>query len=132
MTPTSVIAVCRAVRVRGLASGPLNVVFGVPHQFSDYLLASVIIRKLSFTGSVPVGRRLASLAGQGLKRMTLELGGHAPFIVTNDADVDLAAQMGATLKFRNAGQVCAAPKRFYIQSGEIGRASCRARDGLQG
>jgi succinate-semialdehyde dehydrogenase/glutarate-semialdehyde dehydrogenase len=116
-TPSSCIALCRAFQDAGLPDGALNVVFGVPHEISEHLLASDVIKKLSFTGSVPVGRRLAALAGQGLKRVTLELGGHAPFIVTNDADVELAAQMGAALKFRNAGQVCAAPTRFYVQSG---------------
>ncbi|MEI9927350.1 MAG: aldehyde dehydrogenase family protein [Sphingomonas sp.] len=85
-TPSSCIALCRAFQDAGLPAGALNVVFGVPHEISEYLLASDIIKKLSFTGSVPVGRRLAALAGQGLKRVTLELGGHAPFIVTNDAD----------------------------------------------
>jgi succinate-semialdehyde dehydrogenase/glutarate-semialdehyde dehydrogenase len=116
-TPTSCIALCRAFQDAGLPDGVLNVLFGVPHEISERLLASDIIRKLSFTGSVAVGRRLAALAGQGLKRMTLELGGHAPFIVTDDADVERAAQLGATLKFRNAGQVCASPTRFYVQSG---------------
>ncbi|MHB1207778.1 MAG: NAD-dependent succinate-semialdehyde dehydrogenase [Rhodospirillaceae bacterium] len=116
-TPSSCIALCRAIEDAGLPAGALNVVFGVPHEVSEYLLASDIIKKVSFTGSVPVGRRLAALAGQGLKRITLELGGHAPFIVTDDADVGLAAQMAATLKFRNAGQVCVSPTRFYVQAG---------------
>jgi succinate-semialdehyde dehydrogenase/glutarate-semialdehyde dehydrogenase len=116
-TPSSCIALCRAFSDAGLPAGALNVVFGVPDEISSRLLSSEVIRKVSFTGSVPVGRRLAELAGRGLKRVTLELGGHAPFIVTDDADVDLAARMGAMLKFRNAGQVCAAPTRFYVQSG---------------
>lgn len=116
-TPSSCIALCKAFNDAGVHPGALNVVFGVPHEISEYLLASEIIRKVSFTGSVPVGRRLAALAGQGLKRVTLELGGHAPFIVTNDADVDLAAKLGSSVKFRNAGQVCISPTRFYVQSG---------------
>lgn len=116
-TPSSCLALCRAFNDAGLPAGALNVVFGVPDEVSRHLLSSEVIRKLSFTGSVPVGRRLAELAGRGLKRVTLELGGHAPFIVTDDADVDLAARMGAMLKFRNAGQVCAAPTRFYVQAG---------------
>jgi succinate-semialdehyde dehydrogenase/glutarate-semialdehyde dehydrogenase len=116
-TPGPCIALCRAFQDAGLPPGALNVVFGVPGEVSEYLLASEVIRKLSFTGSIPVGRRLAELAGRGLKRVTLELGGHAPFIVTDDADIDLAARMSAMLKFRNAGQVCAAPTRFYVQSG---------------
>ena len=116
-TPSPCIALCRAFHDAGVPAGALNVVFGVPHEISEYLLASDIIKKMSFTGSVPVGRHLAALAGQGLKRVTLELGGHAPFIVTDDADIELAAQLGAMVKFRNAGQVCIAPTRFYVQSG---------------
>ena len=116
-TPSACLALCRAFHDAGLPAGALNVLFGVPHEISEYLLASDIIRKMSFTGSVPVGRRLAALAGQGLKRVTLELGGHAPFIVTDAADIDLAAQLAVTIKFRNAGQVCIAPTRFYVQSG---------------
>jgi succinate-semialdehyde dehydrogenase/glutarate-semialdehyde dehydrogenase len=98
----------------GLPKGVLNCVWGVPSEVSSHLIASPIVRKVSFTGSVPVGRLIASMAGAGLKRMTLELGGHSPAIVCEDADVDAAAKVLSTVKFNNAGQVCVAPNRFYV------------------
>ncbi|WP_437880437.1 NAD-dependent succinate-semialdehyde dehydrogenase [Pseudomonas sp. LRF_L74] len=116
-TPSSCIELCRAFEDAGLPKGVLNLVFGVPAEISEYLIASPVIRKVSFTGSVPVGRTLGALAGQYLKRCTLELGGHAPFIVCDDVDVQAVATLGASLKFRNAGQICASPTRFYVQRG---------------
>ncbi|WP_250520742.1 MULTISPECIES: NAD-dependent succinate-semialdehyde dehydrogenase [unclassified Caballeronia] len=115
-TPSSCIEMCRAFQDAGLPSGVLNLLFGVPAEVSSYLIRSDVIRKVSFTGSVPVGRALGAMAAQHLKRCTLELGGHAPFIVSEDADVSAAAALGAGLKFRNAGQVCASPTRFFVQS----------------
>src|SRR5690606_25475893 len=94
--------------------GCLNIVWGVPHEVSDYLIRSPIVRKISFTGSVPVGKQLAALAGQHMKRTTMELGGHSPVIVFDDADVDRAADALQAFKFRNAGQVCVSPTRFYL------------------
>lgn len=114
-TPSSCIELCRAFEDAGLPKGVLGLVFGVPADISEYLIASPVIRKVSFTGSVPVGRQLGALAGQHLKRCTLELGGHAPFIVCDDVDVQSVATLGAGLKFRNAGQICASPTRFYVQ-----------------
>ena len=99
----------------------LNVVWGVPSEVSEYLIDSPVVRKISFTGSVPVGKHLAALAGARMKRVTMELGGHAPVIVFDDADIERAAEMLATLKFRNAGQVCVAPTRFYIQRASYDR-----------
>jgi succinate-semialdehyde dehydrogenase/glutarate-semialdehyde dehydrogenase len=98
----------------GLPKGTLNVVFGVPDLVSRHLIASDIIRKISFTGSVGVGKHLARLAADGLKRVTLELGGHAPVVVCADADVEQAARLTAAAKFRNAGQVCISPSRFFV------------------
>ncbi|WP_397453202.1 NAD-dependent succinate-semialdehyde dehydrogenase [Pseudomonas sp. NA-150] len=115
-TPSSCIELCRAFQDAGVPDGVLNLVFGVPAEVSDYLIRSEVIRKVSFTGSVPVGRALGALAGQYLKRCTLELGGHAPFIVCDDVDVKAVAALGAGLKFRNGGQICASPTRFYVQS----------------
>ncbi|SCY73473.1 NAD-dependent succinate-semialdehyde dehydrogenase [Pseudomonas sp. NFACC37-1] len=115
-TPSSCIELCRAFQDAGVPNGVLNLVFGVPAEVSDYLIRSEVIRKVSFTGSVPVGRALGALAGQYLKRCTLELGGHAPFIVCDDVDVKAVAALGAGLKFRNGGQICASPTRFYVQS----------------
>jgi succinate-semialdehyde dehydrogenase/glutarate-semialdehyde dehydrogenase len=114
--PSAVVAIARLFHEAGLPPGVLNVVWGVPHEISGYLIASPIVRKVSFTGSVPVGKQLAALAGAHMKRMTMELGGHAPVIVCEDADVERAAAMLATLKFTNAGQVCVSPTRFFIQA----------------
>lgn len=112
-TPSACIELCRCFVEAGVPAGVVNLVFGVPAEISDHLIRSPIIRKVSFTGSVPVGRHLAALAGQNLKRCTLELGGHAPFIVCDDVDVEAVAKLAAGLKFRNAGQVCASPTRLY-------------------
>ncbi|WP_186091274.1 NAD-dependent succinate-semialdehyde dehydrogenase [Burkholderia gladioli] len=116
-TPSACIELCRAFQDAGVPPGVVNLVFGVPAEVSSFLIGSDVIRKVSFTGSVPVGRALGAMAAQHLKRCTLELGGHAPFIVCDDADIDAAAALGAGLKFRNAGQVCASPTRFFVQAG---------------
>jgi succinate-semialdehyde dehydrogenase/glutarate-semialdehyde dehydrogenase len=92
----------------------LSIVFGVPSQVSEHLLASPIIRKLSFTGSTRVGKHLMKLAADGMKRTTMELGGHAPVIVFDDVDVDHVLNLSAMSKFRNAGQVCISPTRYYV------------------
>jgi succinate-semialdehyde dehydrogenase/glutarate-semialdehyde dehydrogenase len=113
--PSAVVAIARMFHEAGLPAGVLNVVWGVPAEVSDYLIRSPIVRKVSFTGSVPVGKQLAALAGAHMKRVTMELGGHSPVIVFDDADVERAADMLVALKFRNAGQVCVSPTRFYIQ-----------------
>ena len=99
----------------GLPAGVINLVFGVPAEISAYLIPHPVIRKISFTGSTAVGKQLAMLAGQHMKRVTMELGGHAPAIVFADADIDAAAKMLSAAKFRNAGQVCVAPTRFIVQ-----------------
>jgi len=114
-SPSAVLAIARLFHEAGLPPGVLNVVWGVPHEVSEYLIASPIVRKISFTGSVPVGKQLAALAGRHMKRITMELGGHSPVIVCDDADVERAATMLSALKFSNAGQVCVSPTRFYIQ-----------------
>jgi len=93
----------------------LNLVFGVPAEISEYLIAAEPVRKVSFTGSVPVGKHLAELAAKGMKRITMELGGHAPVVVFADADPQKVADRIATYKFRNAGQICISPSRFYVQ-----------------
>jgi succinate-semialdehyde dehydrogenase/glutarate-semialdehyde dehydrogenase len=113
-TPSAVVAIARLFHEAGLPRGVLNVVWGVPAEVSTHLLQSPIVRKVSFTGSIPVGRQIAALAAANLKRMTLELGGHSAAIVCEDADVERAADMLATLKFTNAGQICTSPNRFYV------------------
>jgi len=113
--PSAILALGHLFEDAGLPAGCLNLVWGVPSEVSEYLIRSPIVRKISFTGSVPVGKRLASLAGQHMKRTTMELGGHAPVIVFDDADIERTADMLAAYKMRNAGQVCISPTRFYVQ-----------------
>lgn len=112
-TPASVAAMVACLQ-ETLPPGVVQLVYGVPSEVSQTLIASPVIRKVSFTGSVPVGRQLAQLAGQHLKRVTLELGGHAPVIVCDDADLQRVVPMMVAHKFRNAGQACLAPTRFYV------------------
>jgi succinate-semialdehyde dehydrogenase / glutarate-semialdehyde dehydrogenase len=116
-TPASPAELIRVFIDAGVPSGVVNLVYGDPAHISTYLIAHPAIRKISFTGSTPVGKQLAAMAGQHMKRMTMELGGHAPVIVFNDADISLAAKTMAASKFRNAGQVCVSPTRFLVQEG---------------
>jgi len=113
--PASALAVLQALLDAGLPGDVAQVVFGVPDEVSRHLLASPIIRKLSFTGSTVVGKHLLRLAADTVKRTTMELGGHAPVLVFDDADLDRALDMLAASKSRNAGQVCVSPTRFYVQ-----------------
>jgi len=113
-TPASPAQLVQAFIDAGVPAGVVNLVYGVPAEISEYLIASPIIRKITFTGSTPVGKHLASLAGTYMKRSTMELGGHAPAIVFEDADVERAAKLLAGAKFRNAGQVCVSPTRFLV------------------
>ena len=115
-TPATAIELAHACVDAGLPAGVLNVVFGVPAEVSTFLIRHPAIRKITFTGSTQVGMQLASLAAQnGAKRCTMELGGHAPVLVFDDCDVDAAAQACAASRLRNAGQVCIAASRFYVQ-----------------
>jgi succinate-semialdehyde dehydrogenase/glutarate-semialdehyde dehydrogenase len=114
-TPASPAELIKAFADAGVPSGVIGLVYGVPAEISTYLIPHPVIRKLTFTGSTPVGKQLAALAGQHMKRVTMELGGHAPAMVFEDADVALAAKQLAGFKFRNAGQVCISPTRFLIQ-----------------
>ncbi|MDR3099572.1 MAG: NAD-dependent succinate-semialdehyde dehydrogenase [Paraburkholderia sp.] len=114
-TPASCAALVQVFIDAGVPQGALNLVFGVPSEVSSYLIAHPAIRKISFTGSTPVGKLLASKAGEHMKRATMELGGHAPAIVFADADVPRAAKLLAGAKFRNAGQVCISPTRFMVE-----------------
>ncbi|MBP0492426.1 NAD-dependent succinate-semialdehyde dehydrogenase [Roseomonas indoligenes] len=114
-TPASPAELIRAFIDAGVPKGVVQLVYGVPAEISSYLIPHPVIRKITFTGSTPVGKMLAGLAGQHMKRATMELGGHAPAIVFDDADVQKAAKTLATAKFRNAGQVCVSPTRFLVQ-----------------
>ena len=114
-SPSAVVEMARLFHDAGLPPGVLNIVWGVPSDISKYLIESPIVRKVSFTGSVPVGKQLAALAGAHMKRVSMELGGHSPVLVFDDADIEQAATMLARFKTRNAGQVCVSPTRFYVQ-----------------
>ncbi|ACB33128.1 Aldehyde Dehydrogenase [Leptothrix cholodnii SP-6] len=113
-TPASPAALIRAFADAGLPPGVLGLVYGDPAEISSYLIAHPVIRKITFTGSTAIGKQLAALAGQHMKRTTMELGGHAPVIVCDDADLELAVKTSVTSKFRNAGQVCISPTRFLV------------------
>ena len=123
--PSGVVALARLFHDAGLPAGCLNIVWGVPHEVSKHLIESPIVRKVSFTGSVAVGKQLNAMAGALMKRCTMELGGHAPVIVCDDADVERAADLLVGFKFRNAGQVCISPTRFYVQEGAYDRFVAR-------
>lgn len=114
-TPASPAEMIRCFLDAGVPGDVISLVYGVPSEISSYLIAHPIIRKVTFTGSTPVGKHLAEMAGKYMKRTTMELGGHAPAIVFDDADVDFASKTLATSKFRNAGQVCVSPTRFLVQ-----------------
>ena len=114
-SPSSTVAIGRLMQEAGLPDGCLNIVWGASSHISETLLSAPEVRKISFTGSVEVGKLLAALAGRHMKRSTMELGGHAPVIVFDDADIDAAADALAASKVRNAGQVCISPTRFYVQ-----------------
>lgn len=116
-TPGSALAIAQALVDAGVPDGVIAVVFGVPAEVSQHLIASPVIRAISFTGSIPVGKQLAAQAAAGMKRTTMELGGHAPVLVFDDVDVEAVLDLSATSKFRNAGQVCVSPTRFYVQEG---------------
>ncbi|MCB1363868.1 MAG: NAD-dependent succinate-semialdehyde dehydrogenase [Rhodobacteraceae bacterium] len=107
--------VVRALAEAGVPAGVVALVFGVPGDISEHLIASPIIRKVSFTGSVAVGRHLMMLAARGMKATTMELGGHAPVLILADADIGLALDLSAKRKYRNAGQVCVSPTRFFVE-----------------
>ncbi len=116
-TPGSTSALMRCLADAGVPANVAQLVFGVPDLVSRTLIASPVIRKVSFTGSTVVGKHLMRLAADGAKRITMELGGHAPVLIFDDVDLEKTLDMVVPQKFRNAGQVCVSPTRFYVQSG---------------
>ncbi|WP_424813996.1 NAD-dependent succinate-semialdehyde dehydrogenase [Roseococcus sp. YIM B11640] len=114
-TPASPAELIKCFLDAGVPGDVIGLVYGVPSEISSYLIAHPTIRKVTFTGSTPVGKMLSAMAGQHMKRVTMELGGHAPAMVFEDADVEAAAKTLAMAKFRNAGQVCVSPTRFLVQ-----------------
>jgi succinate-semialdehyde dehydrogenase / glutarate-semialdehyde dehydrogenase len=113
-TPLSCLAIAQAFHDAHLPSGVLNVIFGVPGEISSHLVASPVIRMITFTGSTKVGSHLSALAAAHVKPCLLELGGHAPVIVCQDANIDDILPRIVKAKFRNAGQVCTSPSRFFV------------------
>jgi succinate-semialdehyde dehydrogenase / glutarate-semialdehyde dehydrogenase len=139
-TPASPAELIRAFADAGVPAGVINLVYGIPSEISEYLIPHPIIKKMSFTGSTAVGKQLAAIAGAHMKRVTMELGGHAPAIVFDDADVDAASRILAGSKYRNAGQVCVSPTRILVQEkvyhqfveGFVGHAKAvKVGDGLE-
>ena len=120
-SPATALALARCLDDAGLPKGVLQIVFGVPDMVSAQLIASPIIRKVAFTGSIPVGRLLSERAAAGVKPITLELGGHGPVLVFDDADIDAAATGGAANRFRGTGQICISSTRFLVQRGAYDR-----------
>ena len=113
-TPASCAALLECFIDAELPDGVVNLVYGIPSEISEYLIPHRSIRKVTFTGSTAVGKQLAAMAGAHMKRVTMELGGHSPAIVFEDADVDVALKVLTANKFRNAGQVCVSPTRFLV------------------
>lgn len=139
-TPAAPAAMFKCFQDAGVPAGTLQLVYGVPATISEHCIPNPIIRKVSFTGSVPVGKHLASLAGRFMKPATMELGGHAPVIICNDADLEAACASLISFKYRNAGQVCISPTRFLVQEGVYTRfiemfsdaaAALKVGDGLE-
>ncbi|MGN6154227.1 MAG: NAD-dependent succinate-semialdehyde dehydrogenase [Sphingomicrobium sp.] len=116
-TPGNTVAIAEALDAAGLPKGVFQLVHGVPDMVSRKLIGSKIIRKVSFTGSIPVGKHLMKLAADNVTKITLELGGHAPVLIFDDCDLEKTLDMVVPQKFRNAGQVCVSPTRFYVQDG---------------
>ncbi len=112
--PGTAVLVLQCFIDAGLPASVASMVFGVPDTVSRHLIASPIIRKISFTGSVPVGKHLMRLAADGAKRTTMELGGHGPVIVWDDCDIEKTITMVSAFKWRNAGQVCVSPTRLIV------------------
>lgn len=115
-TPAAPAALLKCFVDAGVPAGVVGLVYGDPHEISSYLIPHPVIRKITFTGSTPVGKQLAAMAGAHMKRCTMELGGHAPVIIAEDADVELAVKAAGAAKLRNAGQVCISPTRFLVHS----------------
>lgn len=110
----SCMAVVQALHDAGLPPGTVNLVTGDSGFISEVLVGSPKVAKITLTGSTAVGRKMLHLAAEGIKRVSMELGGHAPVLVFEDADVEAAAEQCARFKFRNCGQVCASPSRFFV------------------
>ncbi len=133
-TPAGAVQLARAFTEAGLPPGVFNLVFGEPSKISDYLIPHPSIRLVTFTGSIPVGKHLAAMAGQHMKPAIMELGGHAPVIVCDDVDPVATAATSVMGKSRNAGQVCVSPTRWFVQDkiyGEFTKAFAEKASALK-
>jgi succinate-semialdehyde dehydrogenase/glutarate-semialdehyde dehydrogenase len=131
-TPGGCVELVKCFADAGLPAGVLNLVFGVPSEVSEHLIPAEVVKKISFTGSIPVGKHLAALAGKSMKKATMELGGHSPVVVFADADPEKAADTIAAFKYRNAGQVCISPTRFYVQEASYSKFVARFTEYAKG
>ncbi|MDH5528429.1 MAG: NAD-dependent succinate-semialdehyde dehydrogenase [Paracoccaceae bacterium] len=113
-TPACCAALIQACQDAGIPPGVVNMLTGNSNQIAQQLIRSPIVRKVSVTGSVPIGKQILSLAAEGVKKVSMELGGHGPVLIFDDFDAQKAAEICATTKFRNCGQVCISPTRFYV------------------
>jgi succinate-semialdehyde dehydrogenase/glutarate-semialdehyde dehydrogenase len=113
-TPASALLQAKALQEAGVPDGVINIVFGVPEEICPYILRSGVIRKLSFTGSVPIGKELTKICAEKMIRTTMELGGHAPVLIFDDVDLEQIIDIAVTAKYRNGGQVCVSPTRYYV------------------
>lgn len=124
-TPASCAALIQACHDAGIPPGVVNMLTGNSGQIAEKLIRSPIVRKVSVTGSVPVGKRILSLAAEGVKKVSMELGGHGPVLVFDDFDAEKAAEICAPTKFRNCGQVCISPTRFYVHENSYEKFASR-------
>jgi len=115
ITPGCVMELVDICKEAGVPPGVVNLLSGDPPAIAEQLIKSDIVKKISITGSTRVGKLILKQAADKVQRVTMELSGHSPFIVFDDADINKAADMAITTKFRNNGQVCISPNRFYIQ-----------------
>ena len=113
-TPSATIAFLQCLVDAGLPAHVVNMVFGVPSEVSSFLIRDPRVAKITFTGSIPVGKLLAEQAGKHMKPVTMELGGHSPVLICEDADLDSAVDILVMRKFANSGQVCVSPNRFFV------------------
>ncbi|MCO5734296.1 NAD-dependent succinate-semialdehyde dehydrogenase [Rhizobium sp. SSA_523] len=124
-TPGCVLALAEALVEAGVHPAALAVVFGDANQVSMQLIGSPVISKITFTGSIPIGKRLAAAAGLHMKPVTMELGGHAPAVVCSDVDPEATAELLVRAKFTNAGQICLCPSRFFVEESIAERFAAR-------
>ena len=129
--PGCVAELVRCCHEAGLPNGAVNLLFGTPEAIVEPLMAAPTVRKVSFTGSTRVGQLLIRQSAQTVKRLTMELGGHAPFIVLEDADIDKAAAAALTGRLRNAGQVCTSPSRFFVHEAHVAAFLDRMTEGAR-